>query len=381
MESSEFSYLKSVRHHLHKHPEASGKEEKTASYIVSELEKTDPDQLHKGVGGHGIIAVYGRDSGGERLMFRSELDALPIDEQGERPYKSTHGGFSHACGHDGHMSVMLGVARYLKMNRPEKGQVMILFQPSEETGKGAERMIADPVFRRLSPDRSYAFHNLPGFSKGKVYIRENTFASASVGLQLTFTGVSSHAAYPEQGRNPAQAVSALIRFAGDAGVRDIADENYSIATVTYIRMGEKAFGISPARAEVGLTLRAAGDETMDRMQQDIRREAEGKAGQHGLQLDIAESEPFAATVNSDECISVIRQSAEKSGTEAEELDHPFPWSEDFGHFGRVSRIGLFGIGSGENHPHLHAEEFDFSDEIIGPAVKLFLAIIRQELNA
>lgn len=376
--NTDIDYLKGVRHHLHKHPEPSGEEESTASYIVSELEKTNPDRIFQNVGGFGVIAVYGSSHESPRVMFRSELDALPIRETGDLEYRSVNNEFSHACGHDGHMSVMIGVARFLKNNRPQKGQVILLFQPSEETGNGAGRMLEDPVLKNLNPDRSYAFHNLPGFTRGTLYYRTGTFASASVGLRCEFTGASSHAAYPEQGSNPAVAVSELIRFVEGLGVRDIKKEDYSIATTTYIRLGEKAFGISPGWAEVGITLRAASDEKIEEMKKEIDQKRENLLAAYNLEIEIVENEPFASTVNDKNCVETLLRAAEQSGIEVEKLPHPFPWSEDFGHFASVSNIALIGIGSGEDHPHLHSEKFDFEDEILPIAVQLFVNTIKDE---
>ncbi|MEX0771334.1 MAG: amidohydrolase [Balneolaceae bacterium] len=378
MNKSEIEYLREVRRHLHRHPEISGEEASTASYIVSELKKTQPVKVYQNIGGQGVAAVYGDLNGSPKVMLRSELDALPITEKSGQKYSSVNEGVSHACGHDGHMTVMIGVARFLRDYRPEKGCVILLFQPSEETGKGAGRILNDPVFRKLEPERSYAFHNLPGLSKGKLYTRTGTFASASVGLRCELTGVSSHAAYPEQGINPAGAVSDLIGFVETLGVRELEDEDYSIATPTYIQLGEKAFGISPGRAEVGITLRAARDEKIEEMKKDISKKCRQLSDLHQLKVNISVNEPFSATINSEKCIEMVKRAAKNSGIEVVELPHAFPWSEDFGHFASVSEVALFGIGAGEGHPHLHSEEYDFEDDILPAAIQLFVNTIKEE---
>src|SRR5690625_3180036 len=158
-----------------------------------------------------MVGIYGTERCVPQWKLRSELDALPVTEERERAYRSIRHNRAHACGHDGHMTVILGVARYLKTNRPESGRVLLLYQPAEETGEGAARMLDDSLADIISPDRSYAFHNIPGLSTRHLAIREGPFAAASVGLRCTFTGSSSHAAYPEQGRSPSRALAELTK--------------------------------------------------------------------------------------------------------------------------------------------------------------------------
>ncbi|MEX2601718.1 MAG: amidohydrolase [Balneolaceae bacterium] len=379
MNSSDTDDLQNLRRRLHRYPELSGDESQTSATILSELEKTDPEKILKGVGGNGLIAMYGTDRDGPQILFRSELDALPIREEGEeREYRSETEGVSHACGHDGHMAAMIGISRYLAEHPPERGRVMLLFQPSEETGEGAEQMLNDPAFQEIRPDRCYAFHNLPGFREGVVYIREGAFACASRGIVCRLSGVSSHAAYPKQGRNPAHAVAGLLPFVAELGVGDLSSEEYSVATVTFIRLGEKAFGITPGKSEVGITLRAVSDEKIADMEQKVRKKVEELAAKYDLDVGFTHHEPFAATVNSPNCVQVVENAASGAGLTLETLDHPFPWSEDFGHFGREAEIALIGIGAGESQPHLHAEQYDFNDRILTPAVTLFIQILRTE---
>jgi amidohydrolase len=373
-------YLQKVRHRLHAHPELSGDEAWTSAFITEELKKTQPDRLLTGLGGYGVAAVYGPSGKGAKVLVRAELDGLPIADEGKAEYKSQRSGKSHACGHDGHMTVMLGIARYLKENRPESGQVTVLFQPAEETGEGASRLLGDPQFEKIEFDRAYAFHNLPGYKEGTLIVRDDVFASASVGLICTFRGESSHAAYPEQGRPPAPAVAGIIDFLEKAGEPDISSRSYAIGTVTYVKIGEKAFGISPGIAEMGITFRAAGDDLLE----DIRSETIDKLHElsknYSLDLETEEIEPFMATINARECTGNVKKAAHAAGINIEESAHPFPWSEDFGRFSQVSDIALVGIGAGIDHPHLHAGNFDFNDRVIQPALNLFIHILKTEFK-
>lgn len=363
---------------MHKKPELSGEEEWTASFIARELEKTKPDRLFTKLGGYGVAAVYGQGSDGPRVMFRAELDALRVDEEGEHGHISENEGISHACGHDGHMTVLIGLARYFKRNRPKTGQVALLFQPSEETGEGAVRMINDPEFKKIQFDRGYAFHNLPGYEEGKLVIREGAFASASTGLICRFKGDSSHAAYPEQGQSPVKPVAEMVQFLSKIGEPDINKENYAIATVTYIRVGEKAFGTTPGMAEMGITLRAAGDDLLQMIRVEVEEKVSELSEISSVEISIEENEPFIATVNDKYCTKVVKEAASISEMKVEIPEHPFPWSEDFGRFSSVADIALFGIGSGREHPHLHAGNFDFNDSLIEPVTELFKNIFKKE---
>jgi amidohydrolase len=363
---------------LHAVPEISGEEERTSSIVLEELEDTNPDSLHKDIGGYGILAVYDSGKQGSCIMLRAELDALPITEESGKSYSSTIDGQSHACGHDGHMAAILGIARYLNNNRPRSGKILLLFQPSEETGEGAARILNDPIFEAFHIDRSYAFHNLPGFSKNEVIIRDQTFASASVGLICKLKGESSHAAYPEQGRSPAPIIADIISYLDEVNEPDLKSKNYAIGTLTYATIGEKAFGISPGSAEFGITFRAVSDQLLKKIKEKVIDRIHYNSKRLHIKVMKEEIEPFKATVNNQGSVKKVLTAAKETGLKTSIPDHPFPWSEDFGRFSDASHIALFGLGAGIEHPHLHSGEYDFNDELIKPAVQLFKEILNIE---
>lgn len=378
MDRAETTYLTELRRQLHQAPERSGQEEQTARCIREELEKTEPDRIVNGIGGHGLFAVYESGKPGPTVLFRAELDALPIPEEGNSLYRSRQEGVSHACGHDGHMAVLMGLARKLGRNRPTAGNILVLFQPAEETGEGALRMISDPALNSFDIDRCYAWHNLPGHDKGTVYLRNGVFSAASVGLKCTLKGVSSHAAYPEQGKSPSPAVSRLSGYVAGLSCPDRSQSDFSLATVTYIRMGEPSFGITPGLAEVGITLRAARDSRLEAMKEEVFRVLEESAEAYGLNHSVQELEPFPAVVNAEKPLAVVRRAATKQGITIRDLEEPFPWSEDMGHFRQLSDCTLFGVGAGKNCPHLHSPEYDFPDSLIEPVTNLLIRIADEE---
>ena len=171
--------LVKLRRTLHQQPELSGKEKHTAETLKAFLQRFQPDELIENLGGHGVAAVFNGKSDGPVVLFRCDLDALPIQEENSFDYRSEMPGIAHKCGHDGHMSIITGLAEAISMDRPEKGKVVLLYQPSEENGMGAERVINDPQYTKIQPDFVYALHNLPGFPKGSIVTNFPIFASAS----------------------------------------------------------------------------------------------------------------------------------------------------------------------------------------------------------
>jgi len=169
-----------LRHILHENAELSGKEVKTNAILNEFLEKLNPDVHIRNIGGNGIAVVFKGKEPGKRVLIRGDIDALNIPEGGRH--------CSHRCGHDGHASIIAGLAEKLSKNRPEKGEIVLLFQPAEETGQGAKAVIADPQFGQIKPDMAFALHNIPGYAKNTILLRKGCFAAGSLGLKLIFDG-------------------------------------------------------------------------------------------------------------------------------------------------------------------------------------------------
>ncbi|MEY8840841.1 amidohydrolase, partial [Cribrihabitans sp. XS_ASV171] len=209
--NSDIAELTAWRRDLHRHPELSGQEAETAKRVLAALEGTAPDRMLASLGGHGVAAIYEGDSNGPSLMFRCELDGLPIEELNpDLPHRSEVDGNGHLCGHDGHMAILAATARWLGRNRPARGRVILLFQPAEEDGAGAARVIADPKFAEIIPDYAFALHNFPGVPLGHAVLAEGVMNCASRGMKLSLTGRTAHASQPETGLSPAPALAELI---------------------------------------------------------------------------------------------------------------------------------------------------------------------------
>lgn len=366
-----------LRKLLHRAPELSGQEKTTSSTIVTFLQDCKPDTLITGIGGYGIAAEFRGKHTGPKVMIRCELDALPIPESLDMPYRSEIKGVSHKCGHDGHMAIVSGLAEHLHLKRPDRGSVVLLFQPAEETGEGAERVLNDPKFDEVLPDFILALHNLPGYPLGQVIIGSGPFASSSSGLKIHLRGKTSHAAEPKAGNSPALAVAQLIQVLSSIPQFYTSLHESAQVTVVYAKVGEIAFGTSPGEGDVMVTLRSHTQEMMKLLNDRVASIARSTADMFGLEITITPTEPFPPTVNDSRIVKLIEEAAGKLEMSIHQMSHPFAWSEDFGHFTSQFKGTLFGLGAGKDHPALHHPDYDFPDDLIDPGVSLFIETLNR----
>ncbi|TVR40783.1 MAG: amidohydrolase [Bacteroidia bacterium] len=366
-----------LRKELHRFPELSGNEINTAEKIRQFLADQKPDTLVVQLGSHGLAAVFDSGKDGPSVLFRCDMDALPIEEVNTFSHRSHYQGISHKCGHDGHMAIMAGFSMLLKNTRPEKGRVVLLFQPEEETGQGAAKVICDSKFSGIKPDYVFALHNLPGFEKKAVIVREGPFAAASKGMIISLQGKSSHAAHPEQGQSPVLMMTELMEGLMKIPERSGLFHDFVLVTIIHARLGEVAFGTNPGKATVMATLRTFLDEDMEILHEEAGKLVDKLSAKHGIESKISFTEEFPATVNHAKATGWIREAAGRSGTTLLESEDTFRWSEDFGHFTSKSKGALFGLGAGKNHTSLHNHDYDFPDEIIETGIAMFYHIADQ----
>ncbi len=374
LSEKELAVLRSVRRELHQHPELSGQERQTSGRIIEHLLKVKPDELHTNIGGYGVLAKFAGKSTGPVILVRVDMDALPIQEVNQLAYKSERENTAHLCGHDGHTTIGLGLAQVMAKEKPQ-GDVFILFQPAEETGEGAHRVMEDPVFKQYSFDKIIALHNLPGFPLHQVVVRDGPFASASVGLLIQLKGWTSHAAEPEMGLNPVDAFARIIQFLEP--YRAVSPGHpLQLATIVQLSVGELAFGTNAGKGVLGLTLRAETDKLLDELKEKILFEADRLAGEYGLSLTTQEREYFAATINENGFTYDVRNCAEQSGLTVKETEKAFRWSEDVGRLTSEYGGGMFGLGAGVDQPPLHNPAYDFPDDLIISGVRIFYDYIK-----
>lgn len=373
--------LTGMRHHLHQFPEISGNERETAAQVAQWLSDLAPDQLVTGLGGTGVAALFQGSAPGPTVMFRCELDALPIHEETDLPYQSKNPGVGHLCGHDGHMAIMLGLARLLSRQAPKQGRVVLLFQPAEEDGSGAKAVIEDPEFAALHPDFSFSLHNFPGVPLGHVLLREGPVNCASRGLRVTFRGKTAHAAQPEHGLSPALAVAECLKTLpkiGDAVAQATGD--LAMLTVTHCKMGEAVFGSTPGYAEIWVTLRTLLDDQMTELAHRCETFLHQTAKASGLAVEFLISDDFAHCENAPGATAVFETVLDRLGI-SRSTDHlPIRASEDFGRFRALGDSAMIFIGSGEAQPMLHNPDYDFPDQLIEDGVRIFYEISAELLS-
>lgn len=380
--------LEKLRDKLNKNAELSGQEKKTNKIINDFLAKTNPDVHLRNVGGYGIIAIYkGKDSG-KNILLRADIDGLNIpmiqpSAASYQPSVTEANGqksiaicqYSHRCGHDGHAAILCGLAMRYGKKRPEKGDVILLFQPAEETGEGALAVINDEQFKNIKIDAAFALHNLPGYAKHQIILKKDCFASASLGLKLIFEGATSHASQPEKGNNPQIVVTTLLDAFQKKYENLKRDKYNTILTVTHVSIGEETFGVTPGHAEIWLTLRSQDDSALRQLTESTIALSEYVAKEFKLEFSHSIHEDFVATMNSDRLTDVVEKSAQELRLSVNKISTPFPWSEDFGRFGVLCPVCLFGLGCGLEHEPLHSPIYDFEDEIIDTGIDVFEKIV------
>ncbi len=370
--------LRALRRQLHAHPELSGQEAGTAALLREFLVECNPRRILDGLGGHGLAAVFAPpdEAPGPVVMLRAELDALPIQERGTAPHASGREGVAHLCGHDGHMAMLCGVAVALRDRPPRRGRVVLLFQPAEETGEGAHRVVDDPRWDPLGVDYAFAIHNLPRHPLGQVLLRDGAFTAGSVGLIARLRGRTAHAAYPEQGLSPAGAMSRLVPGLAALPAALERRGDLALVTVVHARLGDVAFGTTPGEAAVMATLRADSEEVLAEMRERAVALARTEAERDGLSCTFEWVEEFPVTENDAVAVAAAEQAARACELEVSApAESPFRWSEDFGWFTRSCPGALIGLGSGVEQPVLHAPDYDFPDPLLPVGVRFWEALL------
>lgn len=356
--------IHSLRKKLHENPESSMQEEKTR-HILQEFIKrhTTFEVVDKGVWFYAVKKAE-KEIGKAPIAFRADMDAV-CGKDGKP---------GHYCGHDGHSSILCGVALYLsKQEELSERDVYLIFQPGEEIGAGAK--ICKELLAEKQIGEIYGLHNIPGYPKNQVLLRKGTFACASTGLSIRMTGTPSHAAYPEAGRNPAIPMAKLLLEIERITKEMQARGNFVRMTVIGADIGSANYGVSAFEGTLRLTVRAEKEDAFDTYVNEIKALAATLAEENQLTIAIEEIERFPATENHDANVDKLFACAEKLQFPVTELAQPMRWSEDFGYYLQEVPGAFFGVGDGEDHAQLHTAEYEFPDEIMKTAVAMLVGLI------
>ncbi len=358
-----------LRHKLHKYPELSNEEKMTKETLMDFLRyHTSLEVVDKG---KWFYAVYYAKNRKGNIAFRTDFDAIKVLEEMPLNYCSVNKGVSHKCGHDGHSAALAALALEINEKGADK-DIFFIFQHAEETGDGGEA--ASQLITEKNIEEVYAFHNLPGAPFGSLGVRVGTICYASLGVELSFTGISSHASEPEKGKNPAYTIAKIVDrlpiFSQDSKYKGLV-----LATIVQIEVGQRAFGVSAHRGKLLLTVRAQFEQELKGFLQEIENFAKEISCEEGLGIEIQHFDVFPETVNHRESVEKIYKIAENKGWTVNQIE-ALRTSEDFGYFLKKTKGSMIWIGAGEEWPALHSFEFDFNDKLIVRVVELFQELIK-----
>ena len=372
--------LINFRKHLHQHPELSGFEVNTAQKIIDFITPFSPTKIIKNLGGHGVAVIFEYSKTGKTVMIRCELDALPIQEKNDFQHRSNRENISHKCGHDGHMIILCALAQKLQNANFEMGRVVLLFQPAEENGQGAKAVLEDSKFQEIEPDYVFALHNLPGLPMHSIYHVKGQFTPTVQSLAIKLEGKTSHAAEPENGINPALAISELIQDFKELEVPNPDEKDFTLITPVHILMGQKDYGISAGSGELHFTMRCWSVQKMEELVSKSYDLLDKVCGTYNLKYETEWFDYFPTVKNDDYCNELILKASKRLDLQIITPNHGCKFGEDFGFISQKYKGAMFALGAGEDTPSLHNDDYDFPDELIEAGRDVFWEIINQILD-
>ncbi|QLK61658.1 amidohydrolase [Enterobacteriaceae bacterium Kacie_13] len=355
--------LREIRQHLHQHPELSNEESATAALVADKLRALGY-QVTTGVGGYGVVGTLKSGSGSGSIGIRADMDALPITEQTGVSYASQTSGKMHACGHDGHTSMLLGAAEQLARSKNFSGTVHLIFQPAEEIGfnSGAERMLAENLFDRFPCDAVYGLHNHPGYPVGKMMFRSGPFMAACDTVNITLFGKGGHAARPHMAVDPILVAGSLVVALQSIVSRSIDPNETAVVTIGSLHAGH-ASNVIPETARLEMSVRSFDAGVRKILEERIRTLVENHAAGYGARAKIEYVPGYPVLVNHDkETAFACEVAKELLGAEnvVENLP-PISGSEDFAYFLQQKPGCFLRLGNGDSAA-LHNPAYDFNDE-------------------
>jgi hippurate hydrolase len=367
-----------VRHKLHAAPELSREEHATSAFVADLLGEWGYS-VARGVGGTGIVATLSNGAGERTIGLRAELDALPIVEATGVGHASGKPGVMHACGHDGHMTILLTAAKELAEKRDFSGTIRLIFQPAEEVG-GAVEMIADGLFERFPVDAIFAMHNWPGIPAGDFRFTFGPVMASVDWIVITIRGQGGHGALPHEAVDPIVAASSLVLALQTIVSRNIDPTETAVVTVGMIHGGTLP-NVIPDTVELQLTTRAFTDAVRDRVRERIKALAEAHAASYGATAEILHPPGFPALVNHpDETEFAMQTAIRQFGDEHVATTEPRLVSEDFAFMLEKKAGSYLFVGNGPS-AELHSPRYDFNDAIIEPAARYWVALVKDYLAA
>lgn len=375
---SELFDCSEVRHRLHQLAEPSGEEFQTHRFILDSLVETDPARIHTFDNSLNILAVYEFGNCAQTLLFRGDFDAVRVDETISPPYASLTPGVSHKCGHDGHATILLGLAHQLKANPVKNKRILLFFQAAEETGNGAKQLMDTKILNRYQPDKVFALHNIPGEQLGTVLCKPDSFTCSVVSCDIELHGHTSHAAEPLKAVCPYAAAKRIADKVLELNCYRMESSDFRLATLVEFRIGEQAYGVAAGHGVLRFTLRAKEDALLQQTKSEIVQIVDQVVAEYdGVSSRVEWKEYFAAAKNQDAAVKTIQAAAAACALPCKHLEQPFSWGEDFGLLTQYYPGALFGLGAGIELSPLHHQHFDFPDDLLPVGIRLFYWIANE----
>ncbi|WP_315834805.1 M20 aminoacylase family protein [Bradyrhizobium prioriisuperbiae] len=375
------SEMRAWRHDLHAHPEFGFEETRTATFVAAKLREFGLDDVVEGIGGTGVVGTLKRGTGNRAIALRADMDALRITEQGTLDYRSTNPGIMHACGHDGHTTMLLGAAKMLAEQGGFDGIVRFIFQPAEEWGKGALAMLGDGLMTRFPFDEIYGLHNMPGLAVGSFETRAGPMMSAEDNFEIVLQGAGGHAARPHWGNEVLVAACAVVTNLQTIVARRLNPTDIGVVSVTEL-ITDGTRNALPGHARILGDARSFRPEVSAEIEKQMRIIAAGTALTYNVGSKVIYTREFVPLINDaasvEEAFAAARTVFEPDRVAA--AHEPMTGSEDFAQF--LAHVpGCFSfIGNGEASAPLHNPTYDFNDEALLGGARFHAAIARRRLG-
>ena len=377
-------FLTELRRDLHAHPEL-GFEETRTSGIVARLLEEAGIAVHRGFGETGVVGTLQVGNGTRTIGLRADMDALAMPETVDRPYKSTVPGKMHACGHDGHTTLLLGAARALAKSRNFSGTVHFIFQPAEEGRGGAKRMVEDGLFDRFACDAVYGLHNMPGLDTDEIAVVEGPQLASSDSWLVTLRGTGTHGAKPHLGRDPITAAGTFLSSLQSIVGRVVDPLQPAVVSACSVQAGDpKALNVIPDIVEIGGTARAYSKDVRDQLEKEIGRLAEGTAAMFGIQADYKYIRRIPPVINDpDATARALAVARDVFGDKVRTSFPPSTAGDDFAFFADKAPGCYVWLGNGPARDGAlhHNTAYDFNDDAIGSGVRFWTRLVERELAA
>ncbi|MQY51326.1 M20 aminoacylase family protein [Rhodocyclus gracilis] len=376
--------LVAIRHDIHAHPELAFKEARTADIVARELTRYGLE-VHSGIAGTGVVGVLRKGSGRRSIGLRADMDALPVLEKNETPYRSRIPGHMHACGHDGHTTMLLGAARYLAENIERidfDGVVNFIFQPAEESEAGALVMVEDGLFEKFPMDAVFGMHNWPGVPAGEMVLLPGPVMAGTCAFEIKVRGHGSHAAMPHEGVDSILAGAQLVQSLQSIVSRNVHPCSSAVVSITQFHAGE-AWNVLPDEAILRGTLRSFTPQVQADVEAAVERVVAGVAATFGAQISVTFDLRYPPTINSvAETALCHRAAVAVLGETAVRNDEmPSMGAEDFAYMLR-EKPGCYawlGNGPGVAGCTLHNPHYDFNDAILPLGVSYWISLVKTAL--